>query len=393
MKRLLLIIITVIVLTGCSLSADSTDSEQFAHEMNLIIIDWYNNHEKLYQIENLYYKLDEFEKSAQMEEKQVENEVTKKLIELKILNLEYKKEVEDLKNKISDYQEKAAKLEDPELKKTAETLLIDFHSILNEEMEYTNIVGKQLDMSEVIDKSEEKGDKTQLAKLYMEYDKLDKDMMKVKDDLFQKSGKLNESWNHYSVKTNVAGISFFREYYDSEELANEINSVLITLNKYNKLDSRIINLTAEVEDLNSHGKPGDSQAIQEFMTKIVELKKITADYKKEVEQHKRKIAGFQAIAVKSENAEQKKLADKFLADLQSAIDAQLKYIEINMKLISLHEVYFHPGLNDQSVKGKFGDIENEYFKIYNILPKTRYDLTYQLFTLNKFWNELSELTK
>lgn len=305
MKRLLLIIITVIVLTGCSLSADSTDSEQFAHEMNLIIIDWYNNHEKLYQIENLYYKLDEFEKSAQMEEKQVENEVTKKLIELKILNLEYKKEVEDLKNKISDYQEKAAKLEDPELKKTAETLLIDFHSILNEEMEYTNIVGKQLDMSEVIDKSEEKGDKTQLAKLYMEYDKLDKDMMKVKDDLFQKSGKLNESWNHYSVKTNVAGISFFREYYDSEELANEINSVLITLNKYNKLDSRIINLTAEIEDLNSHGKPGDSQAIQEFMTKIVELKKITADHKKEVEQHKRKIAGFQAIAVKSENAEQK----------------------------------------------------------------------------------------
>lgn len=130
MKKLALLVSFIFILSGCSLFADFYNADQLAQEMDKLVSS--NNgliDNELKQIENNEQEIATLLESEDQPDSKTFEEIQAKVTESKGLNDQYKAEVGKIQKQFPDLKAKAAKLEDPEIKKLADTFIADFTKI------------------------------------------------------------------------------------------------------------------------------------------------------------------------------------------------------------------------------------------------------------------------
>jgi uncharacterized coiled-coil DUF342 family protein len=137
-------------LAGCSF-ADYYNADQLANEMDQLVRQENKNYED--HLVKMDEKLSQYLNVVATNPAQAK----KHLSEIKTLAEPYKEKVKQVEAKFPDLKAKAAKLEDPEIQKLAETFIDDFAKTTKTEFELTDLYLEYVKLQEEIIKNIESG--------------------------------------------------------------------------------------------------------------------------------------------------------------------------------------------------------------------------------------------
>lgn len=205
MKKLLMVFAAVLVLSGCSLFADYYNAGVLADEMNKAVLAFNKNTEASKKIDTLYDEIDTLSESMNEPNKQVLDQINTKLAEIRKISTDYKTEVDKISKQIPDFQAKSAKLENPEVKKLADTFLNDFKVLIDTELKYTASAEKMIANDEAAYKAISEG-KEPSAEIKATFEQLKKELTDLDNTVQQKIDQFNKSWETFAKKATGSGV-------------------------------------------------------------------------------------------------------------------------------------------------------------------------------------------
>ncbi|TCS95765.1 hypothetical protein [Hazenella coriacea] len=194
MKKILLLASCIFLLSGCSLFADYYNADQLANEMDQLVRTENDTNDKINQdLEKKYEEASVLIQSVQVGDKAKLEEINKKIEEAKAISTKYKQEVQKIQKQFPDLKAKAAKLEDPEIKKLADTFIGDFTKTTETEIKQAEEFDKLLVATaklaqDIVDNKEPNLD---------EYDAILDNIDQLAGQLNPEIENFNKSWNAF----------------------------------------------------------------------------------------------------------------------------------------------------------------------------------------------------
>ncbi|WP_044639798.1 YkyA family protein [Risungbinella massiliensis] len=182
----------------------------------------------------------------------------------------------------------------------------------------------------------------------------------------------------------LSGCSLFADYYNAGVLADEMNKAVLALNKNSEASDKIDTLYGEINTLSESMNEPNQQVLDQINTKLTEIRKISTDYKAELERVSKQVPDFQAKSAKLEDPEIKQLAETFLADFKTSIDAELNFAAGYEKMITTDETAFKA-----IAEGKEPPSDAVYDQLNTELTTLNDKLKQTIDQFNKSWDEFS----
>ncbi|TCS95764.1 YkyA family protein [Hazenella coriacea] len=169
----------------------------------------------------------------------------------------------------------------------------------------------------------------------------------------------------------LSGCSLFADYYNADQLANEMNKLVDTSNglidkELKELGDKDDEIAAIAESLDPENL--DQKKLDEVQAKITESKGINDRYKAEVQKIQKQFPDLKAKAAKLEDPKIKELADSFIADFSKANEAQIKLSDTTAEYLAIEEQLFkdiadkkEPALDKvEEITKKLEEVHNEF---------------------------------
>jgi predicted ABC-class ATPase len=193
MKKIFALVLSLFVLGGCSLFADYYNADQLANEMEQLI-----NQENKNSEDHLVKMDEKFSQYFDVVEKNPA-QAKKLLSEISALAGPYKEKVKKVEAKFPDLKAKAQKLEDEEIKKLADAFTADFAKTTKTELQLTDLYLEYVKLQEEILKATESG-KQPSEELFKKDQELRNKLDETQKRYDTEIDTFNKSWNVFNQK-------------------------------------------------------------------------------------------------------------------------------------------------------------------------------------------------
>ncbi|SFX78212.1 Putative cell-wall binding lipoprotein [Thermoactinomyces sp. DSM 45891] len=198
MKKFLAIMLSLILLSGCSLFSDSVNVNELGKEMQKTVSKFTENEQKYIKVNSLGTELGSIVLSVQKTGLNQNNikQINDKQEEMKKILTEYKTEVQKINEEFPTIQKKVDKIKKENLKKLADTFSANFKSLIDAKQKVIEVTEKSLANQESILKSftskqapsRQQGD---------EMIKLQGEMLTLQNEFLQKQTAYNKSLQEF----------------------------------------------------------------------------------------------------------------------------------------------------------------------------------------------------
>ncbi|TCP69035.1 hypothetical protein [Baia soyae] len=198
MKKFLAIMLSLVLLSGCSLFSDSVNVNEIGKEMNKTISKFNENEQKFVKLNSLSTEIGSVMLSLQKTGLNQDSikQMNDKHTEMMKLLAEYKTGVQQLSEELPANQKKVDKIKKEQLKKLGDTLLANLKSLLDSKLKMIEITEKSLANQEEVLKSV--ASKKELSsKIEEEMTKLEGEYLSVTNETLQKTNAYNKSLQEF----------------------------------------------------------------------------------------------------------------------------------------------------------------------------------------------------
>ncbi|SFI83424.1 YkyA family protein [Thermoflavimicrobium dichotomicum] len=195
MKKVLTLLLSVFLLSGCSLFKDYYNADQLVAEMEKLVTQENKNDSIINKATDLRNQVINDLNAMKEPDQSKISDLSGKIEEAKKLLPQYKEEVKKIQSHFSDLKSKSARLEDENIKKMAETFINDFMKTTETELKYIEVFEKVLASDEEYMKDLKNGKETKDNQSQL--DELNKLHTQLQDEIKQ----FNESWNQFVQST------------------------------------------------------------------------------------------------------------------------------------------------------------------------------------------------
>ncbi|SDZ37659.1 hypothetical protein [Thermoactinomyces sp. DSM 45892] len=198
MKKFLVIMLSLVLLSGCSLFSDAVNVREIGKEVEKTISKYNENEQKYIKMSSLSTEIGSIMLSMQKTGLNQDSikQMKDKHVEMNKLLTEYKAEIQKINEELPVNQKKVDKIKKEKLKKLGDTFLANFKALLDSRLKIIEITEKSLANEEEVLKSVE-SKKEFSRKLEDDMTKLEGEFLTLSNESLQKTSAYNKSWQEF----------------------------------------------------------------------------------------------------------------------------------------------------------------------------------------------------